>query len=81
MPSRIGRSMFTLQNVPKDRVAALRKAFDDTMADPAFLADAEKRNISVNAMSGEKLQKLIVDLVDTPKPLVEKIRAALTDPN
>lgn len=77
--TRIGRSMFTLQDVPPDRVAALRKAFDETMKDPAFLADVEKRKIVVNPMSGGKLQKLIVDLVNTPKPMVDKIRGILEE--
>lgn len=74
---RIGRSVFTMQNVPEDRVAALRKAFDMTMNDPAFLAEAKKRALDINPMSGIELQKVIKDVVETPKPMVNKIRAAL----
>src|SRR5262249_47133949 len=44
----ISRAVAVGPGVPKDRVAALRKAFDETMKDPAFLADAEKRKLSID---------------------------------
>src|SRR5262245_42431891 len=44
-----GRAMAVGPGVPAERVAALRKAFDDTMKDPAFLAEAEKRHVDIDA--------------------------------
>ena len=40
--------------IPADRKAALVKAFDDTMKDPEYLADAKKLNIDVNPVSGKE---------------------------
>ena len=52
-----GRSVFVPPNVPADRVAALRAAFDATMKDPAFLADAKQRKIPIEPQGGEALGK------------------------
>ncbi len=62
-------------DVPADRAAALRKAFDDTMKDPAFLADAAQAMLEVAPVGGEDLQRLIADIYLTPKDVVEKTRA------
>src|SRR5690348_1180539 len=43
----IGTAFFTSPNVPKDRVETLRRAFDATMKDPDFLAEAQKTQLSV----------------------------------
>ena len=42
---------------------ALRAAFDATMKDPEFLADAEKRGFDINPVSGEEMQKIVADIV------------------
>ncbi len=46
-------------NVPADRVSAMRRAFDATMKDPGFLAEAEKLKIEVDPLSGEEVAKLV----------------------
>jgi tripartite-type tricarboxylate transporter receptor subunit TctC len=61
--------------VPADRAAALRKAFDDTMKDPAFLEEAAQALLEVAPVRGEELQALIADIYRTPKDVVEKTRA------
>ena len=70
----VGRSFYIGPQVPADRVAALRKAFMDMTKDPAFKADAEKLNIVLNPMSGEDLQKMIVELGLYPPELLERTR-------
>ncbi len=50
-PTTIGRPIFTSPGVPEERVKALRAAFDATMKDPDFLADAKKRNFDINPVS------------------------------
>src|SRR5215813_12902960 len=55
----VGSAFFSTPGVPADRLAALRRAFDDTMKDPEFLADAKKTSLTVGPMPGEELQKLI----------------------
>jgi tripartite-type tricarboxylate transporter receptor subunit TctC len=57
----IGRSILAPPKVPADRVKFLREAFDRTMKDPAFLADAKKGNIDLAVLSGDKLEALIRD--------------------
>jgi tripartite-type tricarboxylate transporter receptor subunit TctC len=70
----VGTSFFTTPGVPADRVTALRRAFDATMADPAFRADLQKARISLNPMKGEDLQALVKQVNDLPDDLVEKVR-------
>ena len=62
-------------DVPKDRLAALRKAFMDTMKNPKFLADARKRNAPVAPISGEKLMKIVGTGLDVSPALVAKIKS------
>jgi hypothetical protein len=46
-------------DVPADRIAILRKAFDATMQDPEFLADAKRMNIDVEPVAGDVMQTLV----------------------
>ena len=72
----IGTAFFTAPNVPKDRVEALRRAFDATMKDPEFLAEAEKTKLTVGPLPGEELQKLVADVAAIQPAILEKVRAA-----
>ena len=73
----IGRALHTPPNVPGERVAALRKAFDATMKDPAFVADYEKRKLPLGPTKGVKLQAFIEKVAQTPKSTLDKLKAAL----
>jgi tripartite-type tricarboxylate transporter receptor subunit TctC len=70
----VARPLVTNPGVPPDRVAALRRAFDATLADPAFLQDAARQNLEISARSGEELQKVVYDILDASPDLLEKIR-------
>jgi tripartite-type tricarboxylate transporter receptor subunit TctC len=70
----IGRLIITPPKVPQDRVAALRAAFDDTMKDQDFLADAAKASMDVKAMSGEQLTALINDVTGLSGALLERAK-------
>ena len=72
----VGTAFFTTPGAPPDRVEALRRAFDDTMADPEFLADAEKTTLTVSPMKGEELQKLVAEVSDLSPAVLQKVRAA-----
>ena len=63
--------------IPADRKQALRKAFTDTMADPAFLEEAKQRGLEVNPVSGEEIDKLIGDLYRSPADVVAEVRASI----
>jgi tripartite-type tricarboxylate transporter receptor subunit TctC len=65
-------------DIPADRKEALRKAFDETMKDPEFLADAKKIQIDVNPVSAAEVEKLIGDLYATPEATQAKVRAIVS---
>jgi tripartite-type tricarboxylate transporter receptor subunit TctC len=73
----IGRPFFLPPNVPPDLVAALRAAFDATMKDPAYLAEAEKLKIDVDPLTGQELADLVVQVSKTPADTAARVRAAL----
>ena len=60
-----------------ERVAALRRAFDATMKDPAFLAEAEKLKIDIDPLTGEQLAALVREVARTPAETVARVRSAL----
>ena len=53
----ISRPLVTNDGVPRERVEALRRAFDATMKDPEFLAEAEKTKTDISPMTGEEAQQ------------------------
>jgi tripartite-type tricarboxylate transporter receptor subunit TctC len=72
----MGRPFLAPPGIPPDRAEALRKAFMDTMTDPAFVADTEKSQLEVNPVAGDDLQKLVAEIYHTP-PEVAKRAAQL----
>ena len=77
----IGTAFFTSPGVPKDRVETLRRAFDATMKDPDFLAEATKTQLSVGPLSGEELQKLVAEVAAIKPDILEKVRSAYATGN
>jgi len=71
------RPYFTAPGTPAGYVNTLRTAFDATMQDPQFLADAEKMRIDVSPLPGVKVQELVQALYSTPKDVVERARQAI----
>ena len=53
-------------NVPAERVDAIRRAFDATMKDPEFLAEADKLKIEIDPLTGEQVAALIEEIYKTP---------------
>ena len=74
-PERLGRLFMVSARVPPARVAALRQAFDATVADPAFLRDAEKLRLTVAPMSGDEVAREVAALYAAPADLVAKAKA------
>lgn len=73
----VGRVFILPPGVPAERAAALRKGFADTLADPEFVAEADKRKMDLDPMSGEEVQKIVVKLAKSPPALVAKFKAAI----
>ena len=76
-PGLIGRNITAPAGVPRDRIAALRKAFAATMKDPAFLAEARKRKLEINPVSGVKIEKIVRKLFTASPGMLAKIKAAI----
>jgi tripartite-type tricarboxylate transporter receptor subunit TctC len=73
----INRAYVTTPGTPAERVAALRRAFEATMKDPAFLAEAAKSNIDISPSSGEDAQKFSDMIANTPAAVVARAKAVL----
>jgi tripartite-type tricarboxylate transporter receptor subunit TctC len=79
-PSAVGRPYFTTPGVPAERVAALREAFSAMVKDTAFLEEARKLGLDINPVSGEDLQKIVSDIVDTPAEIADRLNEIITPP-
>jgi len=77
----IGRPVATSPGVPEERVAALRKAFDETLRDPDFIADAAHERLEIRAMSGGALADLVRAVIETPADLRERVKLAIHPKN
>jgi tripartite-type tricarboxylate transporter receptor subunit TctC len=74
-PIAIGRPFLTTPDVPADRASALRDAFAKVMADPDFIAEAQKASLDIKPVSGERLTKIVDDLIATPPAVVARAKA------
>jgi tripartite-type tricarboxylate transporter receptor subunit TctC len=73
----VGRPVGTTQGVPAERVAALRRAFDATLADPEFIADAQKQGADIGPMNGAAVQQLIEDVLGAAPELKDRAKAVM----
>jgi tripartite-type tricarboxylate transporter receptor subunit TctC len=64
-------------DTPKDRVAALQKAFDDTMQDPDYLAMAAKLSLPRNPLTSREVTAVIERIRTTPEPVVKRLEQIL----
>jgi tripartite-type tricarboxylate transporter receptor subunit TctC len=69
----MGRPFLAPPGIPADRVAALRKAFMETLRDREFLAESEKMKLEINPVSGDEVQKIVQDVYRTPKPVAAAV--------
>jgi tripartite-type tricarboxylate transporter receptor subunit TctC len=70
--SGMSRALMAPPDIPAERKAALRKAFDDTMIDPEFLSDVEKQNLEVDPTQGSKVEAALRDIYATPKDVIAR---------
>ncbi|HEY8578546.1 MAG TPA: hypothetical protein VIL72_01570 [Beijerinckiaceae bacterium] len=75
--SRFGRPYVVSPEVPKERVAVLRKAFAATMADPQLKAEAEKQKLDVEPVLGEDLQTLVAKVYASPPAIIARTKKAI----
>ena len=72
-----GRPYVLPPGTPADRVAALRKAFLDTLHDPDLLAEGQKLGLDLDPISGEELQDIAAKMYATPADIVERAKQAV----
>lgn len=65
---------------PPERVAAIRKAYEATLKDPDFLADAAKSKAEIIPVSGEEVQSIMAELFKAPTAVKDAVRKALEPP-
>jgi tripartite-type tricarboxylate transporter receptor subunit TctC len=72
-----GRPLAFPAGVPAERVAAFRQAFDATVADLEFLADASRTKLDINPVAGVELQQLTEDIYQTPAAVLTRMQTLL----
>jgi len=72
-----GRPLAFPAGVPAERVAAFRQAFESTMTDPEFLAEAARTKLDINPVAGAELQQLTENIYRTPAEVVSRMQELL----
>jgi hypothetical protein len=67
----------TFPAVPEDRLRALRAAFLAAMKDPDFIKETAALNIEVDPVAGEAMQKIVANVLATPKSVAERAKPLL----
>jgi tripartite-type tricarboxylate transporter receptor subunit TctC len=73
----IGRPFAVPPGTPAGKVANLRRAFAETMHDPAFLADAATMQAEISPTLGPQVQDIVAQVYATPKPIIERAKVLL----
>ncbi|MDO9443127.1 MAG: tripartite tricarboxylate transporter substrate-binding protein [Beijerinckiaceae bacterium] len=73
----MGRPFSTPPGVPAERVAALRRAFDATMKDPDFIAEAARAQLEIEPLTGEQIETLLAGAYAAPKDIVQRASALI----
>lgn len=76
----LGRSFAAPPNVPAERVAVLRAAFEKTMTDPALVAEAKKIDLDINWQNGKDVQAFIENAYKATPASIARAKKALGRP-
>src|SRR5262249_47815393 len=75
----IARPFAAPPEVPSERIAILREAFDTTMRDPDFRAEMRSQALEVRPLGGGAVQGLMADIYASPPEVVKLARDILVD--
>src|SRR5215467_7970900 len=75
-----GRPFAAPPGVPADRLTALRRAFDATLADGEFRADADKAQLEVEPLTAAEIDTLLAKAYGAPRTIVQKAAALIEPP-
>src|SRR5262249_43621412 len=73
----LGRPYIVARQVPAERVETLRAAFEATIKDETFLAEAQKQNLLLDPVSGEEAETIIATIYSAPPELTKKVKEVL----
>ncbi len=76
-PQNYGRPFTAPAGVPAGRLASLRNAFRETLADPAFLAEADKAKLQIQYSSPDQIEELIRRAFDAPQAVRDRALSVL----
>jgi len=76
-PMGMDRPILAPPGTPPDTVAVLRKAFHDTMKDPAFIAEADREHLEIKEVGGDKIAQLLQDSYRLPAEVVKAANEAM----
>jgi len=76
-PAAISRHFAAPPGVPPGRAALLRRAFDATMQDAEFLADAKRMQADIEPTRGEDVQDIVAGIYATPRAVIERVKKFL----
>ncbi len=79
-PSKMGRPFMGPPEIPADRAAALRAAFDASMANASFREEAAKQRLEIAPLTGAEMLALVSRLYQSPTAVVERARALVHAP-
>ena len=77
MTLNVGRSIYTGPGAPRARVEGLRRAFDSTLKDPAFLKEAKAKRLVLNPVRGVDVQKFVAKSLKTSEQTIKAFKAAI----
>jgi tripartite-type tricarboxylate transporter receptor subunit TctC len=72
-----GQAYVAPPDVPAPIIAALRRAFDETIKDPEYMAAAKKADIELSPMTGNQMSELAQRMLSVPKRIIERYKAAV----
>ena len=76
-PQKFARPFAAPPALPPERAAALRRAFNATVNDAQFLADADKQQLEIDLVTAEETERLLAELYATPPNIVALAKAAM----
>ena len=76
-PAAITRPYAVAPGTPKERVELLRKAFVESLQDPEFIADAKKSRLDTDPLTGEEVEKIVLQLFKMEPNLVNQLKEIL----
>jgi tripartite-type tricarboxylate transporter receptor subunit TctC len=73
----LGRPLIVAKEVPADRVKTLRAAFQATLSDSAFLAEAQAQSLPLDPVAGEEAETVVNGIYSAPPELAKKVKDVL----